>query len=115
MNATIAGAGVPVPLRRVEDELTRQMRELQGAADTPVQRARMSNLVVFCDQRAQTEEVAGQVPEIVAAHPARVLLLLGERDQDADAQGNGGVAAAVLVRRLQAGHNHRSFSEQVLL
>jgi glucose-6-phosphate dehydrogenase assembly protein OpcA len=119
MTATASEQSVPVPLRRVEEELTRQMKALQGGAGTPVQRACMSNLVIFCDQPEQAEEVAGQVPEIVASHPARVLLLLGERatnsEAPAEAGGNGEIAASVLVRRLSTGRNHRSFSEQVRL
>lgn len=133
MTTTATDQGVRVPLRQVEQELGRQMRELQGAltprpspsgrgergegaAETPIRRACMSNLLIYCDSADQVAEVAEQVPEIAATHPARVLLLAAEPGKDADAQcPPTGVEATVLVRRLQSGRNHRSFSEQVTL
>ncbi len=117
MTAPAAEQSVVVPLRQVEDELARQMQALQGDDETPVQRACMSNLVIFCDRRDLADEVAGQVPEIVASHPARVLLVLGEHvvGEHAGAGDAPGVTAAVLVRRLLTGRDHESFSEQVTL
>jgi glucose-6-phosphate dehydrogenase assembly protein OpcA len=112
MSAFVPAESVAVPLRQVEEELNRQLRSLQGTDGTPIQRACMSNLVIFCDRREQAEATARQVPEIVAAHPARVLLVVGEADGEEDA---GGVSASVLVRHLQGGKNLRSFSEQVSL
>jgi glucose-6-phosphate dehydrogenase assembly protein OpcA len=112
MSAFAPEESVPVPLRQVEEELSRQMKALQGADERPVQRACMSNLVIFCDRREQALEAAGQVPEIVAAHPARVLLIVGEAGADDSA--GGGVAASVLVR-LREGRDHQSLSEQVTL
>ena len=38
-----------VPLRDVERTLARQMKALQGPGSAPVQRARMANLVIFCN------------------------------------------------------------------
>ena len=38
-----------VPLRDVERTLARQMKALQGPGAAPVQRARMANLVIFCN------------------------------------------------------------------
>jgi glucose-6-phosphate dehydrogenase assembly protein OpcA len=116
--AQLGNQGVSVPLRQVEAELSRQMKALQGADETPVQRACMSNLVIFCDRSDHAEEVAVQVPQIVAAHRARVLLVVGETGSEPGSQaelGNQGVAASVLVRRMQAGRNNHSFSEQVTL
>src|SRR5689334_22487434 len=69
---------VPVALRDVESELARQIKVLQGAGEHIVQYARMSNLVIFCDQRSRAESLAAEVPNVIAIHPARVLLLLGE-------------------------------------
>ena len=43
---------VPIPLREVEAELARQMKPIRGAGEHPVQFARMSNLVIFCDMSA---------------------------------------------------------------
>jgi glucose-6-phosphate dehydrogenase assembly protein OpcA len=103
---------VPVPLPQIEQELNRQMKELQGAGETPVQYACMSNLVIFCDRRDHAEEVAGQVPQIVASHPARVLLLLGEAETEGD---SGGLTTSVLVRRLHSDRDQKNFSEQLTL
>src|SRR5262249_49690613 len=85
----------------------------------------MSNLLIFCDRRDQADEVAMQVPQIVVAHPARVLLLVGEEDADnlnepsagsaRQAPQAGGILASVLVRRLAQARDHRCFSEQVTL
>jgi glucose-6-phosphate dehydrogenase assembly protein OpcA len=95
----------------VEDELRRQIHELQGGDESPVQRACMSNLVIFCDQRKEAEEIAGLVPQIVAAHPARVLLVVGESGGSAAAE----VSASALVREMETGRDQRSFSEQITL
>jgi len=100
-----------VPLRHVEAELSRQMKAMVNGEETPLQRSCMSNLVIFCDQADQAEEVARQVPEIVSAHRARVLLLVGEHENESDSS----VSASVLVRQLSSGRNHQSFSEQVTL
>ncbi len=56
-----AGGSVPVPLRGVEAELVRQMKPPRGAGGHPVHFARMSNLVIFCDQREQAEQLAAEV------------------------------------------------------
>jgi glucose-6-phosphate dehydrogenase assembly protein OpcA len=112
MGAFVPDKSVVVPLSQVEAELNRQMRELQGADETPVQRACMSNLVIYTDGRDQAEDAAKQVPAIVAGHRARVLLVVAEPTSDADALG---VTASVLVRRMTAGRNQSTFSEQVTL
>jgi glucose-6-phosphate dehydrogenase assembly protein OpcA len=112
ITAFVLEESVAVPLRQVEAELSRQMRVLKGTDESPVQRACMSNLVIFCDRRDQAEEVAGQVPAIIAGHRARVLLVIGESVSESDMVG---VTASVLVRRVQGGRNHQKFSEQVTL
>jgi glucose-6-phosphate dehydrogenase assembly protein OpcA len=109
---TEPSASVDVPLRQVEYELSRQIKALQGGAESPVHRACMSNLVIYCDQHDQAVEVAAQVPDIVAAHPARVLLAIDE--PGANVAGDA-VVASVLVRRLSAGRHDQSYSEQVTL
>jgi len=103
-----AAQGNAVSMHLVEQELSRQTRALQGADDRPVHRACMSNLVIFCDRREHAEEVVHQVPAIVAAHPARVLLVVGESGTKST-----GISATVLVRPLRGGL--RSCSEQVVL
>ncbi len=67
-----------VPLRDVERELNKQMKALQGTETIHLQRARMSNLVIFCTNLEQSIEVFEQVVAITAMHPTRTLLLVGE-------------------------------------
>lgn len=97
-----------VPIAEIEAELTRQFKECQGDFDPPLQRVRMSNLIVYCscvDHYCRAESV---VPAIVENHPARVLLLLADSEtQDDD------LKASVLVRPLDGGR--RLVSEQVTL
>jgi glucose-6-phosphate dehydrogenase assembly protein OpcA len=69
-----------IALGQVEEELTRQLDQMKEPGEAPVRRARMSNLVIFCNQEERAHHVAGEVPAIVAQHPARVLLLLAEPD-----------------------------------
>src|SRR5262249_40379676 len=67
-----------VPLAEVERELRRQRQSLQGTDQIAAQLVRMSNLVIFCQSQESAQAVAALVPEVVTAHPARVLLLIGE-------------------------------------
>jgi glucose-6-phosphate dehydrogenase assembly protein OpcA len=108
--SAVVNEPVTVPLRDIERELSRQMKVLQGDGDSPVSRARMSNLVIFCNSREQGARVAAQVPEVVSVHPARVLLLVGESG------GSGSeITATVHVRPQQLGSKQQCCSEQVLL
>jgi glucose-6-phosphate dehydrogenase assembly protein OpcA len=111
MGPFLPAGSTAVPVRLVEDELGRQMKALQGGDESPVHRACMSNLVIFCDQRQHAEEIAGLVPDVVAGHPARVLLVVGEATEN----DNAGVSASALVRQTEAGRRHRSISEQITL
>ena len=61
---------VEVPLRNIERELDRQLKLSQGPGIAPVIRARMSNLVVFCESAEHAAQISTEVPDIVAAHPA---------------------------------------------
>ena len=48
--ATLDHIGTPTPLSRIEKEISQQLRAAQGDKDEhPVQRVRMSNLVIYCD------------------------------------------------------------------
>lgn len=73
-----AAPGEPIPLGRVETELKRQLAAASHPDAGPVQSARMSNLVIYCDREDEGRAAAEAVPEVVAIHPARVLLLIGE-------------------------------------
>jgi glucose-6-phosphate dehydrogenase assembly protein OpcA len=99
----------PVGLRDVEAELSRLMKAAQAPSDAPVIQARLSNLVVFCDDRARARGIAGELPSILAAHPARVLLLLVEPGTEP-----GDVSAAVRVQGHRLG-SQQVCSEQILL
>lgn len=101
---------VPIPLRDIERELSAKMRALQGADETPVVRARMSNLVIFCGRKDTAESVAAQIPDIVAVHPARVLLLIGE-----DGPEDAAITATVHVRAHRLGNRQQACTEQVTL
>jgi glucose-6-phosphate dehydrogenase assembly protein OpcA len=97
-----------VNFRDVERELNQQMKALQGPGAAPLQRARMSNLVIFCNDLEQAILLNEQVPEISAAHPARVLLLVGEKsliDRD--------LTARVTVRPIGRGPKSYACAEQV--
>ncbi len=74
------GHPIPVLLKDVEGELSRRLRVAQEADESPILRARMSNLVIFCDRQDLADQLAGEIPDIVTIHPARVLLLLAEPD-----------------------------------
>jgi glucose-6-phosphate dehydrogenase assembly protein OpcA len=84
---------IPAPLRSVEAELAGQMKALQGAGEHPVHSARMSNLVIYTDQRERAEGLAAEIPDIVSIHPARVLLVLGEAGAE-----DAPITATTLVR-----------------
>ena len=38
----------------------------------------MSNLVMFCDSEERAEQIAAEIPAIIAMHPARVIVAVGE-------------------------------------
>ena len=62
----------PIAIKNVDREVNRRLSLLHGPG-TPVQRACMSNLAIYCDTPELVEKVSAQVPEIVALHPCRVL------------------------------------------
>src|SRR5690349_1826238 len=88
----------PVPLAAVERELTRRVHSLQAAGEAPMQRACMSNLVIFCNRPELAGALQETVPAVVAEHPARVLLLLAE------AGGNGDELTTTISVRARPGH-----------
>jgi glucose-6-phosphate dehydrogenase assembly protein OpcA len=111
MNGPYVPTGSTVtPLEKVERELAQQLKTLQGPGEMPVQIARMSNLIVFCDDRTVADAISAQLPEIVSCHPARVLLLCGEPTGAIPL-----ITASVLVRPLGSGPHHSAFCEQVSL
>ncbi len=98
------------PIRDVERDLSNQMKALQGTGSAPVQRARMSNLVIFCGSLEQAILLNEQVPAISMVHPARVLLLVGESDLP-----DRELTSRVTVRPLGEGSKRYACAEQVTL
>jgi glucose-6-phosphate dehydrogenase assembly protein OpcA len=76
----LAAVEGPIPLADVDAEMARQLNKIRVPGEGPVQRARMSNLVIYCNSAAMAGQVAAEVPEIIALHPARVLLLVAEAE-----------------------------------
>ena len=82
-----------VALKDVERELSRRMQAVQGPGESPILRACMSNLIIYCDRAELADQIAQEIPEIVATHPARVLLLIAESES-----GDGDLTTTVSVR-----------------
>jgi glucose-6-phosphate dehydrogenase assembly protein OpcA len=99
-----------VPLGAVERELLRQMHELQGTDERPVQRTRMANLVIYCASQERAAGLNAEIPEVVNVHPARVLLLVADAESSSTE-----LEATVLVRPPRLGSHGFGFSEQVTL
>ncbi len=99
-----------VPLRDVERELSRQLKVLQGEGPVPVLRSRMSNLIIFCNSGMHADALDAQIPDVCAAHPARVLLLVGERSAT-----DGAVKADVSVRPINVEQRQFACAEEVML
>lgn len=85
-----------VPLGAVERELLRQMKDLQGPGEQPVQRARLANLVIYCASQERAARINTEIPEVVNVHPARVLLLVADAELP-----NPELETTVLVRPLR--------------
>jgi glucose-6-phosphate dehydrogenase assembly protein OpcA len=99
-----------VPLGGAERELLRQMKELQGPDERPVQRTRMANLVIYCASQERAASLNAEIPEVVNVHPARVVLLVVDAESPSTE-----LETTVLVRPLRIGSHGFGFSEQVTL
>ncbi len=101
----------PVLLKDIEHELSRQLNLRQENDKKEVtQLVRMSNLVIYCNTQEVAERVAGQVPDVLAVHPARVLLLVGDNGTS-----DNKVQASVCVEAHKLGSHQQACSEQVVL
>jgi len=67
-----------VPLKDIEKELLRQLQAGRSPHDPPSIQARMSNLIVYCEQGELADRMAKEIPAIVRIHPARVILLVAD-------------------------------------
>jgi glucose-6-phosphate dehydrogenase assembly protein OpcA len=108
--AFVPEGAAPVALRDVEAELSRRLKQAQGESEAPIQRARMSNLVIFCDGPDLAAIVSQEIPDILAIHPARVFLLVGEA-----LTGAGEETAYVSVCERPAGGGRTAYNEQITL
>jgi glucose-6-phosphate dehydrogenase assembly protein OpcA len=99
-----------VELHDVERELDRQMKVLQGPGTEPVLRARMSNLVIFCDNAERAEEIDRDIPDICAVHPARVLQLIADRKAP-----DAPLVAEVSARPIDVERRRFAAAEEVVL
>jgi glucose-6-phosphate dehydrogenase assembly protein OpcA len=102
--------GAVFPTRAVERELKGLLKLAAQVSEIPVRRVHMSNLVAYCDRMETALQLAEQVPDIAAVHPARVLLLV----RDAAATGSQ-ITAAVSVRFRTLGRGQEACSEQITL
>jgi glucose-6-phosphate dehydrogenase assembly protein OpcA len=107
--ATIA-ISESVPLDKIEQELNRLLIEAHGPDEPTAHRAHMSNLVIFCATAEAAEHAQADISAVVALHPARVLLLVGER-----LDGSGDVQARVSAWCRRHEGMQQICSEQVTL
>jgi glucose-6-phosphate dehydrogenase assembly protein OpcA len=99
-----------VPVHEVERELLRQYNAHRGDERVVLQLVRMSNLIIYCNTPDVARRIAAQVPDIVAVHPARVLLLIGDNGTPGDK-----LEAAVRVQVNKLGEHQLVGSGQVVL
>jgi glucose-6-phosphate dehydrogenase assembly protein OpcA len=109
VTAAVAASDRSVPLKDVEMEVSRQLRGVHPDS-AGVQRTCMSNLIVFCDELDQAAEIEEHIPDILALHPARVLLLIAQR-QSAGAE----LSARVGIRSRHPDARCSAWSEQITL
>jgi glucose-6-phosphate dehydrogenase assembly protein OpcA len=101
---------VPVALKDVERELSRQVKKLHPPSEhVMVLRARMANLVIATSSQEQAAVINSQLAEVMAYHPARVILLIGEPHGGDDRH----IKASVTIRPLQVGRNETAYGEQI--
>ena len=98
-----------VDLAAIEHELARFWYDPEALdGGTPVTRACMANLVIFCRNTCEEQEITQEIPVIVAQHPSRVLLLVA----DANSQ-SAGLEALVSAHCRHIEEGQQICSEQV--
>jgi glucose-6-phosphate dehydrogenase assembly protein OpcA len=107
---TITDETVRASVGEVEQELALRLQACQDPGEEPIQRAYMSNLVIYCDQPSQVELIAAQIPAIVAIHPARVLFLVAD-----PSPGPSDLDVQIRVRTHRSNVGRRLSSELVTL
>ena len=77
--AFVSHAPQPVELAAIEQALASFGYDPEAPEDSaPVMRACMANLVIFCRNTSEEQEITQEIPAIVAQHPSRVLLLVAD-------------------------------------
>ena len=99
----------PVDLAAIEEELARFWHDPEAPeAGSPVTRACMANLVIFCRNIDEERELTQEIPSIVASHPARVLLLVADGHSQSE-----GLEAFVRAHRRLTEEGQQIYSEHV--
>ena len=99
----------PVELADIDRELTRLWYDPAAPeASSPVTRACMANLIIFCRNPDEEREITQEMPTIVAQHPSRVLLLMA----DASSQREG-LEALVGAHYRLIDEGQQIYSEQI--
>jgi glucose-6-phosphate dehydrogenase assembly protein OpcA len=106
----LLGQSIPVSVGSIESELKRQRDAIQGDSPVPLQLVRMATLVIFTDSLDLAVLIDSRLPDASSAHPARVLLLVGEPGTT-----GGDMLASIKVRPLQRSGTLVTISEQVTL
>src|SRR5215510_12224690 len=98
-----------VDLAAIEAELARFWHDPEAPeAGSPVTRACMAHLVIFCRTTDEEHQLLQEIPSIVASHPSRVLLLVA----DVNRQGEG-LEAFVCAHRRLTEEGQQIYSEHV--
>ncbi len=101
---------VPVELKNVDRELNQQIQKLLGPTEAPIQRARMANLVIYCEGVQGRDEMNAQLSEILTHHPARVILLVGDPEGK-----RPDIQSSITIRPIRVGRDRFAFGEQITL
>ena len=99
----------PVDLAAIEEELARFWHDPEAPeTGSPVTRACMANLVIFCRNTDEEREITQEIPSIVASHPSRVLLLVADVHSQSE-----GLEAFVRAHRRLTEEGQQIYSEHV--
>jgi glucose-6-phosphate dehydrogenase assembly protein OpcA len=99
-----------VPVEELENALADGLHSLQAETGSPVIRAHLSNLIIYCQKPEVAQTLRSEIPEVLNIHPARVLLLVGKPGSQA-----GPVTGEVSLRTHPDGEGHRVTSEVITL
>ena len=109
-NHATLNEAVPIEVRDIEKSLNQQLKAAQAPGEGPIVRARMSNLIIYTESAGKAAEIEEQVSTLAAVHPARVLLLIHERDHDSPE-----LSASIRTGITKVGTGLRAFSETIIL